>query len=973
MMVKSEDQVMKAQENTAEDSQSITHPVELCSDDLTVIERNNKRINDLSLLCDERLATIVQLQQLCADKDITLNNQRYTLNKMKNALTWRATAFIRKGFGALKRSVLSSTQCTLVPMAGLTSLNKSGAWKSFTDDPSFFIKPANPSIYNTNSIYLVFDFESADEGLIGEIFFDTGDGFLPYLSLKFELFNGINQLALSLPKNCSAMRFDPAMSQSEFKISDVIINLKPKSAYESVKFINSPRELNYVAQYDRSIVGHTLGNQLVATAEEVGAWESTGDDPYFILHCIDLKEGWNLVNVSITSADKKVFIGRLYFDYGEGFDEKNSENIIIKSGVISNKVILINDKVKNLRFDPMESKGALQLNVLSITKLSKYKANRLISEALTAKKTDASGSIFEKYKIYQESFSPLTNTMDYNAWIENKEFPQLLSREEAVNSINSFSFIPKISIVIPTYNTEEKFLRLCIDSVLNQHYSNIEVCIADDYSTDLNVRKVLSEYEKNDARVKVILRSENGHISNATNSALELATGDYIALLDHDDELPLSALYEVVRAINNNPECNIIYSDEDKIDGEGNRFEPHFKSAWNPDLLFSQNYISHLGVYKKNIIDNIQGFRVGVEGSQDYDLLLRAIKECDSKGVIHIPKILYHWRAISGSTALEEGEKNYTSDSGKKALEDYFSDIEGIEVSEGLHANTYKVNWPIPKDQPLVSLIIPTYNGYEITKQAIDSILDKTTYKNYEILLVDNNSNCPIALEYFKSLEKISNITVLRYPYPFNYSAINNFAAKQAKGGIIGFINNDVEVISPNWLTELVSHALRSDIGCVGAKLYFENDTIQHGGVIVGLGGVAGHSHKYFKRTDPGYFRRLSLVQNLSAVTAAVLVVRKEVFEEVGGLNEVDLTVAFNDVDFCLKVMDAGYRNLWTPYAELYHYESISRGAENDPVKIARFNSEMEYMRNTWGGGLLVDRYYNENLTTAKEDFSLGA
>mgnify|MGYP000610269993 FL=1 len=273
----------------------------------------------------------------------------------------------------------------------------------------------------------------------------------------------------------------------------------------------------------------------------------------------------------------------------------------------------------------------------------------------------------------------------------------------------------------------------------------------------------------------------------------------------------------------------------------------------------------------------------------------------------------------------------------------------------------------------LVSLIIPTYNGYEITKQAIDSILDKTTYQNYEILLVDNNSNDPTALEYFKELDKHKKVTVLRYPYPFNYSAINNFAATHAKGEVIGLINNDVEVINPEWLTEMVSHSLREDIGCVGAKLYFHNDTIQHAGVIIGIGGVAGHSHKHYKKNEHGHFSRLNVVQNLSAVTAACLLVRKAVFDEVNGLNEEDLTVAFNDVDFCLKVQAAGYRNLWTPYAELYHYESISRGAEDNPEKVARFNKEVEYMKATWGTDQSTDPSYSPNLTLAREDFSINA
>jgi GT2 family glycosyltransferase len=330
---------------------------------------------------------------------------------------------------------------------------------------------------------------------------------------------------------------------------------------------------------------------------------------------------------------------------------------------------------------------------------------------------------------------------------------------------------------------------------------------------------------------------------------------------------------------------------------------------------------------------------------------------------------------VEGSTALASDEKSYTTDAGIKALQDYFKVLnKDVMVEQGKHANIYKVNWPSVngnKEEPLVSLIMPTYNGYEITKRAIDSIVDKSTYTNYEILLVDNNSDDETALAYFDEINNHEKITVLRYPHPFNYSAINNFAAKQAKGEIIGLINNDVEVINPEWLTEMVSHAQREDIGCVGAMLYFDNDTIQHAGVIMGIGGVAGHSHKQFKRDSHGYFSRLNIVQNLSAVTAACLLVKKTVFEQVNGLNEKDLTVAFNDVDFCLKVQAAGYRNLWTPYAELYHYESISRGAEDNPEKIARFNKEVGYMKDTWATDIKPDPCYSPNLSLIREDFSV--
>ncbi|WGK81276.1 glycosyltransferase family 2 protein [Vibrio aestuarianus] len=563
---------------------------------------------------------------------------------------------------------------------------------------------------------------------------------------------------------------------------------------------------------------------------------------------------------------------------------------------------------------------------------------------------------------------------NYQAWLECHLQQDQVDANKILNSLQGKPQ-PLISVLMPTYNTEERFLRLCIESVIGQSYQNWELCIADDASSSLLVHDILKEYQEKDKRIKVVFRQENGHISASSNSALELVNGDWVALLDHDDELHEHALLYITEAINSKEGVQFIYSDEDKIDEQGNRNEPHFKSDWNLDLLYSQNYVSHLGVYKSDIVKKIGGFRIGYEGSQDFDLLLRYSREIDHKNVVHVPKVLYHWRMVQGSTALNSGEKSYTTDAGIKALKDHFEVLNtSVSIERGFADNLYKISWPSVKSdgmEPLVSLIIPTHNGFDITKQAIDSIVNKTTYSNYEIILVDNNSEDPKALDYFIELESCDKITVLRYPFPFNYSAINNFAAKQAKGELLGLINNDIEVINSDWLTEMVSHALREDIGCVGAKLYYPNDTIQHGGVILGLGGVACHSHKGFPRQHPGYFRRLQSVQNYSAVTAACLIVSKSIFNEVYGLNEADLAVAFNDVDFCLKVKDAGYRNVWTPYAELYHHESISRGAEDNPEKLARFNREIDYMTTRWGTTEIFDFSYNPNLTISKEDFGL--
>ncbi|MEZ8144312.1 glycosyltransferase [Enterovibrio sp. FF113] len=534
--------------------------------------------------------------------------------------------------------------------------------------------------------------------------------------------------------------------------------------------------------------------------------------------------------------------------------------------------------------------------------------------------------------------------------------------------LTNFHSPVSFSIVVPTYNPNMQQFKSMVDSVTNQSYGNWQLVLVDDASKNTELDEYLAELA-HDPKITVVVQEQNGHISSATNAGFSMVTADFVVLLDQDDLLHPEALKCVAYYLEQHPEARVLYSDEDKVDANGNRHIPHFKPAFNPDLLYSHNYISHLGVYQRELVEQVGRCRVGFEGSQDYDLLLRCLEHCKPEDVVHIPYVLYHWRAVPGSTAFAESEKGYAQDAGLCALRDHLGP-KGVTVELGNLANTYRARWPIPEKAPLVSVIIPTRNSKELVEMCVNSLYENNDYSQFEVLLVDNQSDCPESLAYFAALEAQGKVRVLRYDAPFNYSAINNFATKQANGEVLLLLNNDVEAINGDWLREMVSHAIRSDIGCVGAKLYYPNGTLQHAGVITGLGGVAGHSHKHFPGDHPGYFKRLQITQNLSAVTAACLAVRKSVFEEVGGLNEKDLTVAFNDVDFCLKVREAGYRNLWTPYAELIHHESVSRGAEDNPEKIARFQSEIAYMQITWGEALLDDPNYSRWLTLDREDFS---
>jgi glycosyltransferase involved in cell wall biosynthesis len=710
-----------------------------------------------------------------------------------------------------------------------------------------------------------------------------------------------------------------------------------------------------------------------------GTWLATSCDPSFqIMNSNNSLVGPGFFRLEVKlEFDKRKEVSRIYINGPKGYTESNAFYLTLKNNIAASRLLYLREQTIGLRFDPIESPGEFTINTFSVESLDEETAIAEIKAELKSRNINIEPVHRESsdlFKLYDNSYRSSLGTLDYQDWIRFVEEPSIPTAKELQN-IHKMTIRPLFSVILPVYNTDEHYLRECIDSILSQSYSKLELCIADDNSSRQHIAEVLYEYEQKDKRVKVVKRKENGHISAASNSAIGVATGDFIVLVDHDDTIPEYTLSLFAEAINCNPDAKILYSDEDKIDANGNRSNPHFKSDWNPDLFYSQNYVSHLGVYKADIIKKIGGFRIGVEGSQDQDLLLRCLQYAKHNEVIHIPKVLYHWRMIEGSTALDSSQKSYTTEAGIKALTDYFVEHgpSGITVEKGLLDNTYKINWPIPKQEPLVSLLIPTRDKVEVTKLAVDSILDKTTYQNYEIIIIDNGSTEEKTLSWFKSIqEDDERIRVIPYDHPFNYSAINNYGVRFANGSVIGLINNDIEVINQEWLTEMVRHALRPSIGCVGAKLYYGNDTVQHGGVILSLGGVAGHSHKHFNKNSTGYFYRLALTQNLSAVTAAALLVKKEIYEEVNGLNEQDLQVAFNDVDFCLKVREAGYLNIWTPYAELYHHESLSRGHDDTPEKKERFAKELNYMKQRWGRALAQDPYYNPNLTKLREDFSIG-
>ncbi|WP_321941331.1 glycosyltransferase family 2 protein [Paraburkholderia tropica] len=652
----------------------------------------------------------------------------------------------------------------------------------------------------------------------------------------------------------------------------------------------------------------------------------------------------------------------IYYDVGRGMTEATTIYLAVGSDGTVNQELLLPFNTQALRLDPLAQPGQFSINNFSIQLLARevpfvmHRPRRMVA----AHSPHSAAAVPSAADVRR----------DYAKWIKSHE-PDRSHYAELRKRIASWDRKPLISILMPTYNTPERWLRKAIDSVLNQLYDNWEICIADDNSSDPSVRKTIDDYSRKDSRIKVAYRTSNGHISVASNSALELATGEFVGLLDHDDELHPLALSCCAEAIRNNPDVRLIFTDEDKISIEGVRSAPYFKPDFNYDLFLGQNMITHFGVYHTETMREIGGFRPEFDGSQDYDLALRFLDRCGEAAIHHIPRVLYHWRIHPQSTAATHEAKPYAQIAAMRALDDHLK-RRGVNarVEEAPNAHGYnKVSYELPDEQPAVEIIIPTRDAADLVAQCVDSIRKKTTYRNYRITIIDNGSVKPETFALFDRLKEEDAAQVIRDDSPFNYSAINNRVGLASTADFVCLLNNDIEVITPEWLSEMVSVALQPGVGCVGAKLLYPNDTIQHAGVIVGVGGVAGHSHKFSARPEPGYFSRVLLRSSMSAVTAACLLVRQSIYKEVDGLDE-QLQVAFNDVDFCLRVRKAGYRNVWTPYAELYHHESATRGQEDDPVKLARFNREIEYVQKRWGDQLKLDPCYSPNLTLEHEDFS---
>lgn len=564
-----------------------------------------------------------------------------------------------------------------------------------------------------------------------------------------------------------------------------------------------------------------------------------------------------------------------------------------------------------------------------------------------------------------ERFEP--EEVPYGPWYEKyRPTAEELARQKK----KKWKVKPKISIAVPVYRTPEKFLREMIESLLDQTYDNWELCIANASPEDQGVKQVLAEYAGRDGRVRWKDLPENGGIAENTNQALAMAQGEYTGLLDHDDLLAPNALYEIARALEADPEIDCLYTDEDKVTADlSEHFQPHLKPDFNLDLLRSNNYITHFFLVSTRVISRTGGFRKEFDGAQDYDFILRCT-ECAGK-IHHIPEILYHWRTHKSSTADNPASKMYAYEAGRRAIEEHLqrTGTPG-RVSHTQDYGFYRTAYPV-REEAKISIIIPNKEEKSTLETCLRSIKEKSTYKNYEILIIENNSTSEEIFRYYEELKGEDNIRVAVWEGDFNYSAINNYGASLAAGDYLLFLNNDVEVITPGWLEEMLGNCQRPEAGAVGAKLYYPDGTIQHAGCILGIGGIAGNMFTGMPKERTGYLHKASLQQDLSVVTAACMMTKKEIFQQVGGFTE-ELAVAFNDVDLCLKIRQQNYLVIYDPYVELYHYESKTRGAEDSEEKVRRFQREIEYMRSHWIEILKKgDPYYNKNLSLTKWNYSL--
>ena len=724
---------------------------------------------------------------------------------------------------------------------------------------------------------------------------------------------------------------------------------------------------------------------------QANTYRSVNEDPQALIvpaaGPAALRRGWFRLRLELRAIEGEVIAPCLYPDYGNGMSELDRIDLPEPNAAgLIDTVIPLRGRLCALRLDPTTTRGVLRIADVSFEPLTRVQALwQMLGIAAAQAPAGEDTRLFQARRFLRDlraqSLSGATSalaarclharraqTRGYPYWL--RAFPratELLSPETA--SLGKGAS-PRVSIVLPVCDPPVQLLRECLDSVRAQDYANWQLCICDDASTRDDVRALLKREAANDARIRLVTRRARGHVSLATNEAVAVADGEWLVFLDHDDLLHPDALGEMVRATRMFPRARLVYTDEDKVDERGMRFDPNFKPAWNIDLLRSQNYICHCVMLDAALFRSVGGLRTGVEGAQDHDLLLRCAEVLDDAEVVHVPKVLYHWRHHAGSTAAGLANKAYATEAGRRAVEEHYARIGRAGTTEVLPSGYYRHRQRRPMPAPRVTLVIPTRDRLDLLRACIDSVLQHTDYPAYDILVVDNGSTCPDTLAYLQRRTEEGRIRVLPFSAPFNFSLLVNRGVAQCETPLVCLLNNDIVVTRGDWLDELVLHGCRREVGAVGALLRYPSGTLQHAGVVVGFGGVAGHAFVHAPADHPGYLGRALVTQNYSVVTAACLLVRRDVFNAVGGFDE-SLAVAFNDVDFCLRVRDSGWLNVWTPFADLIHAESASRGSDVAPERQARFLHEISVMRRRWGSALDCDPAYNPNLSLSERPFEL--
>lgn len=727
----------------------------------------------------------------------------------------------------------------------------------------------------------------------------------------------------------------------------------------------------------------------VQLRDGVTEYSARDNDPKLVLYKRNgihrLRPGWYIFRARFDVRDGQMLCPCFYPDYGNGASEFSRIRLpeLEPDGSVR-AVVLVSRPLKLLRFDPSVRKVQFCIKQFSLKRISRPRAalemlasikrrhggywsgepkatlRELALNLLRGRVASAGHSLSHRYQ-----HECCACSLEYSRWLKTFGSARVWRQQPLLSETSS----PLLTVVMPVCDPPLHILRAALDSVLGQSYVCWQLCIADDASGP-EVRNVLQEYARREPRISLHFRSSRGHVARASNDALAMAQGKYVGFLDHDDVLDVQALREFAAAIASHPRARLLYCDEDKLDASGRRFDPNFKPAWNPELLRGQNYLCHMTFVERGLLQQLDGFREGFEGAQDHDLFLRCGEQLEPDEVVHIPRVLYHWRYMDGSTSMGVASKPYAAQAAYQAVVQHLERCSIDAAVDPLPSGHLRVRRKLTDKRKLVSIIIPTRDRLDLLQACVDSIIEKTSYSNYEIVVVDNDSTQDDTRRYLRRMVAEQRCRVVADSRPFNFSRLVNYGADHSRGELVCLLNNDIEVISPEWLEEMVSHALQPSTGVVGAMLYYPNETIQHAGVLLGMGGVAGHAFIREPRGSTGYMGRAALAQNVSAVTGACMVVRHAVWRQVDGFDE-RLAVAFNDIDFCLRVCAAGYRNVWSPVAELYHHESASRGSELTSDARRRFEKEVTFMTARWGDCLSHDPAYNPNLALDNDCFQL--